>query len=218
MRYLAALDHDHLDNGIFLTSLARSLSEQQKDRQLRSIIVHADSAYTDRIIQTGVMREEATVRSLKDLNKRLVALFADEGVSTIGINPYKRNFITLKENKLSLDHKFLESLPRQPLLLLSTLVRDLARNRQTTVELPRMLRFLREEIRPDELFIFSKSDEAEIFTNSDYPDNIQWDTMEPSFRETQIPDEFKTFNQRVRLTTARDFHRLPGTNNTILIN
>lgn len=217
MHYLAALDYDHLDNGVFLTSLARSLSQQQDDRQLRSIIVHTDSAYTDRIIQTGVMREDAIVRSLKDLNKRLVALFADQGVSTIGINPHKRNFITLKEEELVLDHSFLERLPDQSVLLLSTLVQDLTNNQQRSIELPRMLRFLHKEIRPDELFIFSKSDEAEIFTNTGYPDKIGWNTMDESFREKQIPDELKAFDHRVRLTTARDFHQLPDKNHTILI-
>lgn len=218
MRYLAALDHDHLDNGVFLTSLARSLSQQQEnDPQLRSMIVHTDSAYTDRIIQTGVMREEATIRSLKDLNKRLVALFADQGVSTIGINPYKRNFITLKEGELTLDHSFLKELPRQPVLLLSTLVQDLTHNQPVIIELPRLLRFLHKEVQPEELFIFSKSDEAEIFTITHYPDNMRWDTMDRSFRETQIPDELEAFHYPVRLTTARDFHRIPETSHTILI-
>lgn len=218
MHYLAALDHDHLDNGVFLTSLARSLSQQQeKDRHLHSLIIHTDSAYTDRIIQTGVMREEATIRSLKDLNKRLVALFADQGVSTIGINPYKRNFITLKDDELSLDHSYLKELPSQPVLLLSTLVQDLANNQPAVIDLPRMLRFLAREIQPDELFIFLKSDEAEVFTNTDYPDKLQWDTMNSSFRETQIPDELKTLNCPVRLTTARDFHHFPETSHTIRI-
>src|SRR5690625_466200 len=216
MRYLAALDHDHLDNGVFLTSLARSLS-QQDTRALRSIIVHADSAYTERIIQTGVMREEATARSLKDLNKRLVALFADQGVSTIGINPYKRNFITLREESLVLDHAFWERLPSQPVLLLSTLVQDLTHNRQVMIPLPRMLRFLGKEFQPDELFIFSKSDDSEIFTAAGQPDSMKWKTMDHSFRETRIPDDLESFNRRVRLTTARDFHELPEINHTILI-
>lgn len=217
MRYLAALDHDHLDNGVFLTSLARSLSQQQDKQEIRSIIVHTDSAYTDRIMQTGVFREEAAVRSLKDLNKRLVALFADQGVSTIGINPYKRNFITLSDGELTLDHSFLERLPRRPVLLLSTLVQDLDHDQQTMIELPRMLHFLHTELQVDELFIFSKSDESEIFTTNDHPDKMQWETMDPSFREAKIPDDLETLNYRVRLTTARDFSQLPGVNNTILI-
>ncbi|SMO64866.1 hypothetical protein [Fodinibius sediminis] len=217
MRYLAALDYAHLDNGVFLTSLARSLSQQQNNRDLRSIIVHTDSAYTDRIIQTGVMREEATVRSLKDLNKRLVALFADQGVSTIGLNPYRRNFITLRDDQLALDHSFLERLPTEPVLLFSTLVQDLTRGQQVGIALPRMLRFLEDELKPDEVFFFTKSDESEVLTSTDHPDTMQWSTMDSSFREKQIPDELTSFDRPVRLSTARDFHHLPKTDHTILI-
>lgn len=217
MHYLAALDHDHLDNGVFLTSLARSLAEQQKKPAVRSIILHTDSEYTERIIQTGVMRDQATIRSLKDLNKRLVSLLADQGVSAIGINPYKRNFITLKDGKLKLDHSFLEQLPNRPVLLLSTLVQDIVRGQQAAVELPRMLAFLREQLQPEELFIFSKAEESEIFTNTGNPDTIAWETMDQNFRDTQIPNEFTDFNYPLRLTTARDFSLIPDLKNSILI-
>lgn len=217
MHYLAALDHDHLDNGVFLTSLAQSLAEQQKKPDMRSIIVHTDSEYTERIIQTGVMRNEATVRSLKDLNKRLVALLADQGVSAIGINPYKRNFITLKDEQLQLDHSFLEQLPDRAVLLLSTLVQDIEHSQQAVIELPRMLAFLREQLKPEELFIFSKSEESEIFTNTDNPDTLAWKAMDESFRNTQIPEEFTNFHYPLRLTTARDFGLLPDLKNSIFI-
>ncbi len=218
MRYLAALDHDHLDNGVFLTALARSLAQQQQsDNNIRSIIVHTDSEYTERIIQTGVMREEATVRSLKDLNKRLVALLADEGVSTIGINPYKRNFITLTDGKLQLDRSFLKNISDQPVLLISTLVQDLDRNKAVPIELPRLISFLQGELNADELVIFSKSDKAEVFTNHDMPSKISWKTIDKEFRQVQIPDEFSKLNSRCYLTTARDFGQFPSLENAILI-
>lgn len=218
MRYLAALDHDHLDNGVFLTALARSLAQQQQsDNNIHSIIVHTDSEYTERIIQTGVMREEATIRSLKDLNKRLVALLADEGVSTIGINPYKRNFITLKDGNLQLDRTFLENISDQPVLLISTLVQDLDRNKEVSVELPKLLSFLQKELNTDELVIFSKSDKAEIFTNNNMPSEISWNTIDKEFRKVQIPDEFSKLNSRCYLTTARDFGQFPSLENAILI-
>ena len=217
MHYLAALDHDHLDNGVFLTSLARSLSDQQDKENTRPIIIHTDSEYTERIIQTGVMRKEATLRSLKDLNKRLVALLADQGVSTIGVNPYKKNFISLKDGKLRLDRSFLEDLSSRPVLLLSTLVHDEDSDQPAVVPLPKMIRFLSDALETDENFIFSKSDEAEIFTSPDEPESIHWNSMEASFKEKQIPDDLEGLNMKVRLTTARDFNQIPDLKKTILI-
>jgi hypothetical protein len=217
MHYLAALDHDHLDNGVFLTALAQSLAQHQEAQSTRSIIVHTDSEYTERIIQTGVMREEATIRSIKDLNKRLVALFADQGVSTIGINPYKRNFITLENQQLQLDHSFLEGLPDRPVLLLSTLIQDVDQGTQVVIKLPRLLSFLEEQLTPEELFIFSKSEEAEIFTESTNYDSLEWASMDDSFKKTEVPDEFNKFNHPIRMTTARDFSQLPELTNSILI-
>lgn len=218
MRYIAALDYEHLDNGVFLTSLARSLSQQQDNENIHPIIIHTDSKYTERIIQTGVMRDEATVRSVKDLNKRLVALFADQGVSTIGINPCQRNFITLENGELQLDHSFLESLPSRPVLLLSTLVQDLDNDQTVVIKLSRLLSFLNAELSTDQLFIFSKSDESEIFTNAVEADSYRWDTMDEEFRKKQIPADFSDFNETVHLTSARDFNQISTLQHSVLIN
>lgn len=217
MRYIAAIDFDHLDNGVFLTSFAKSLSQQQNKKDVRSIILHADSAYTDRIIQTGVMREQASIRSTKDLNKRLVALFADQGVSTVGINPYKRDFITLTDGKLEVDKSFLEGLPDRSVLLLSSLVWDADNNQPALLGLSRLAEFLYRQLDIDECFIFSKSDKAEVFTNTNLPDEMEWDDMGEEFRSEQIPDEFHDLNFPVRLTSGRDFSQVPELKNTIFI-
>lgn len=217
MQYIAALDYEHLDNGVFLTTLAQSLSQQQQNDNLRSIIIHGDSKYTERIIQTGVMRDEATIRSVKDLNKRLVALFADQGVSTIGMNPCQRNFITLNNGQLSLDHSFLDSLPPHPVLLLSTLIQDLDEDETVVLELPRLLTFLNKELSVDNIFIFSKSDEAEIFTKTKTPGKLQWDNMDTSFLESQIPNDFIKLNLPIHLTSARDFNQVPNLEHSIFI-
>ncbi len=216
MHYIAALDYEHLDNGVFLTTLARSLSQQQ-DKDVRSIIIHSDSAYTERIIQTGVMRDEATVRSVKDLNNRLVALFADQGVSTIGINPSQRNFITLEDDKLKLDHSFLSSLPQQPVLLLSTLIYDVQSKQAMVIDLACLASFLYDELKADQLFIFSKSDESEVFTDTKSTKSLQWSTMDNDFRQNQIPDEFSDLSRPVQLTTARDFNQIPDLEHAIAI-
>lgn len=214
MQYLAALDYEHLDNGVFLTSLARSVSRQ---KNVRPIIIHGDSEYTERIIQTGVMREEATVRSIKDLNHRLIALLADEGVSTIGINGYQRELITLDGEKLSMDTDYLESLPSQSALLLSSLVYNKQTGSPQAVELSRFANFLKESLPINELFIFSASDTDEIFTGEEKPATMRWQELDKGYRSKYIPREFQNYEQPVRLTTARDFESVPKLDKTSLI-
>lgn len=217
MNYIAAIDYEHLDNGVFLTSLAQSLSHQQEQQNVRSILIHSDSEYTERVIQTGVMREQARIRSVKDLNKRLVALFADEGVSTVGINPNKRNVITLSDGELNLDQSFLDTLPEQSVLLSSTIIQNLDTGQPAILELPRLMNFMSDELSVDERFIFSKSDEAEVFTKSKEIQQLQWQNMDDTFRDKQIPDEFIEYNRSVRITSARDFSQLPKLGHSILI-
>lgn len=217
MKYIAALDYDHLDNGVFLTTLARSLSQQQSNKNVRSIFIHADSEYTERIIQTGVMRKEATIRSIKDLNNRLVALFADQGVSTIGINPYRRKLITRQNGMLELDHSFLDTLPHQSVLLLSTLVFDADNEEIEILPLSELLIFLHDELKTDELFIFSKAEESELFTSSSEQQDQYWQSLDDEFRSRQLPKEFVRLQRTVRLTNARDFNQIPNLEHTIAI-
>lgn len=202
MQYIAAIDYEHLDNGVFLTSLARSISQQGS---MRSIIVHGDSAYTERIMQTGVMREEATIRSIKDLNHRLIALFADQGVSAIGLNGYQRKFITREAGALSLDSSFYESLPHQPVLLISTLVWDVKTEMPVAVPLATMTSFLKTRLNVNSVFAFSRSDKHELIIQ-DTPQSLLWDELSSEFAEEHLPEELREFKQPLNLTTARDFH------------
>lgn len=214
MQYLAAIDYAHLDNGVFLTTLARSLAQLQDKNEVRPIILHADSEYTDRIIQTGVMREQATIRSIKDLNNRLIALFADQGVSAIGINPYQRNLITLQEGKLDIDRTFIDGLPEKSTLVLSTLVYDVENRQPAEIGLPQLIEFLSNRLSVEERFIFSKSDEAEIFTDISAPEELK---NQSEFRKKYIPDEFESSSLPLRLITARDFNQLPNLEASIAI-
>lgn len=214
MQYLAALDYEHLDNGVFLTSLARAISQQN---DVRPILIHGDSEYTERVIQTGVMREEAIVRSIKGLNHRLIALLADQGVSTIGINGYQREMITLENGTLSLDQNFFGSLPGQSALLISTLVLDASNGKPTPVPLAQLASFLRDELKIDELFIFSASDTDEVLINESKPDKMKWNDLDEEYQRLFIPKEFNEYGDPLRLTTARDFDQVPDLGKTSLI-
>ncbi len=214
MQYLAALDYEHLDNGVFLTTLARSISRQQ---DVRPILIHGDSEYTERVIQTGVMREEAKVRSIKDLNHRLIALLADQGVSAIGINGYQRNLIRLENGELQMDRAFLGSLPEPSALLISTLVEDTGKERPTPVPLETLAGFLASNLQAEPMFIFSTSEEDEVFVREEKPAEMHWNKLDKEYQEAFIPAEFHNFNSPVRLTTARDFDQIPDLSNTSLI-
>lgn len=132
MDFLAVLDYEHLDNGMFLTSFARALSK----KKIRGLIIHGDSEYTERIIQTGVMREDARVRAIKELNHRLIALFADEGVSTIGINGFQKSLATTDGDHIHIDKSKLAHVPVQPMLLLSNLGLHSETGNKTVIPLP----------------------------------------------------------------------------------
>ncbi|MDZ7715610.1 MAG: hypothetical protein U5J95_05290 [Balneolaceae bacterium] len=214
MQYIAALDYEHLDNGIFLSSLAKSISQQ---KEVRPIIIHGDSKYTERVIQTGVMREDAVVRSIKDLNHRLIALFADEGISTIGINGYQREFISIQDDKISMDKKYFNSLPEEPALLISTLVLNRDHNQPQPISLTRLATFLRSNLPAEQLFVFSRSDSDEIMKNNELNDRAAWKELEKSFIENKIPEEFHRFNEKMNLTTAQHFHKVPSLESTMQI-
>jgi len=213
MTYLVLLDYDHLDNGLFLTAFAGALSQHSKPR---FIILHGDSQYTERIMQTGVMREEAQRLSIKGLNHRLVALFADEGISCLGLNGYQRNLISRSESGINIDRKYFEQLPEQPVLLLSNLVSDSRYDQPQAVPLDVLAKALAKFLEPDEIFLFSRNDSDEILVR-EMPKKLGWDELNTGFAEKYIPHEFHDFRLPARLTTARLFRNLPDTSGTTLI-
>ncbi|MDR8390511.1 hypothetical protein NC796_05120 [Aliifodinibius sp. S!AR15-10] len=201
MKYIAVLDYEHLDNGLFLTSVAKAFAEQQ-NRQTQLVVVHGESEYTERLIQTGIMREEATVRAIKDLNHRLIALFADQGVSAVGLNGYQRECITLKDDTLDMDLDYFNRLHQGPVLVLSNLVLDEETARPVPVPLPRYLAFLHAQFSPNEVFLFSKYDHI-----SPAAEGV------PSDPQKEPPEELAQLSFPTKLTTAEEFRNHIADNN-----
>ena len=200
MDYIAVLSYEHLDNGLFLTSFAKALAQKKK----RGIILHESSEYTERIIQTGVMRDEATIRCLKELNHRLVALFADEGVSTISLNGHQKELISTDQNSLDINFAILEKLPQEPVILISALA---ARRPDQHAE-PVPVSLIAEKIRSNYNFsyieLFSTRDNSEIIVD-DLPQIIRPSDQSKDFLEQNVPSSFHDFTGRVRLHSASTF-------------
>ncbi|MBP3192467.1 hypothetical protein [Natronogracilivirga saccharolytica] len=151
MKYIAILDYNHLDNGMFMQSFAEALAGQQN---CRAYILHGDSLYTNRLLQTGMMREEAVVRSTRDLNNRIIALLADSGVAGIGINGYQKDIITSTDGELKINHNWLDNLPGRTHLVISNLVKDQSNGTIGPVPLNHLAHRLSEAVHADAIVLF----------------------------------------------------------------
>lgn len=210
--YIAVLDHDHLDNGMFLQSFADAVSSHES----RGLIIHSDSRYTDRIMQTGVMREEAKIRSIKDLNHRLIALLADHGVSAIGLNGYQREMLYHHDGEVRVNSKKLFSLPEQPFLLLSCLIYSKSETTPVAASLPSVVKSLQQALKLKKVYLFTKSDDNELI-KKDLPETLNAADDSTGFVQKTVPEEFHHYPLEITLTTARDFKNYPEIKNSTLL-
>ena len=201
--FIAVLDHQHLENSLFLTSFAKSLAKLG-DR--KGLVVHGDSPYTDRLIQTGMMREDARIRAIKDLNKRLVGLFADQGIATIGIHGFQKSLFSWNNGKMVVDQEALKELHATPNLLISNLIDH--EGSAMHLSLPEFAQALSSQLDQVDILLFSKNEKDEIMASSGET-KLSWDTLSAEFEEESLPEEFKNFGNRVKMTTASDFANWP---------
>jgi len=213
MDYIAVIDYHHLDNGLFLKELARSLARHKSSRGL---IIHGESEYTERLIQTGMIREDAAVRAIKELNHRLIALFADYGVPAIGINGYQRSMVTLGKTSVEIDRNQFYRLPSEPHLLLSNLVEHHTRKKPLPLELDKFAFALSNAFDIQDIILFSL-DDSNDFIKKERAENLSRKELNSSPLKLQVPGIFRECTFPVRLTTARAFGEYPVLNESILI-
>ncbi len=213
MDYIAVLDYQHLDNGLFLSAFAKSVATHENSRGL---ILHGDSEYTERLIQTGLIREEATKRAIKDLNHRLIALLADYGISTIGLNGYQRSLIMKKDNAITIDTNQLNNLPSKPHLLLSNLVDNPDTGIPERIDLDQLAAAFQRSLKTSHLFVFTLDDTEELINQNRF-DEITDQKMGESHLREIIPDEFRNNSCSFYLTTAQEFATYPNLQNATLV-
>lgn len=221
MSYIAVLDYENLDNGIFLQSFAEAISRHPQP----GLILHGDSEYTERILQTGVMRDEATRRAMKDLNLRLVALLADAGVPAISMHGYHKDAICQDQSGTLHVRPEILSHPPGTAMVLSALtgwvspdgVGEQISTRKkgevgkdslappVPVKLPVLASVLSEQLKIKQIILFSQAKNAD-FIKTDLPETIsrQHDRM---FLEQHISDAFIESDVPVCLATTERFGR-----------
>jgi len=205
MKYIAILDYYHLDHSFFMKSFAEGMAQQQG---CSGIILHGDSPYTERLMQTGMMREDAAIRSTKDLNHRIIALLADNGVSGIGINGYQKKIIQFDGSNLIIDRKWLDARPAGTHVVLSNLVWDTAREEIVPISPGTLAAGLRKELEREMILIFSSGDENGIITESS--DSKITNGNKSSTKEADnIPEDIHPIPDNSYLCTSISFGKLP---------
>lgn len=203
MNYILLLDHYHLDEPVFLKSLAQTLGTVKNKR---GILLHADSSYTERIVQTGVLTEDAKLRSMKDLNNRLIALLADHGVSAVGLNGYQRDIIRKTGPDWQIKADYIRSFPDGVSLVLSCLV---ANEDDTDNPMPATLSevgtALARNLNIDMLIAFTSRDAAEVFASNESPLPFSTDdsAIESSIVKEHLPEELHSIEHKVTVTSTQ---------------
>lgn len=211
MHYVVLLDHDHLGNNLFLKSFAQSISRQ---KNAKGIILHGDSIYTDLIIQTGVMREDARFRSTREINTRLVGLLADEGIPAIGINGYQKEIVSYnsEDEEIKLNKPFFDGIPGQTFLVLSNLIKHDKEEVPQPYPLIHLAEILQKELELDGIFAFKNSEEEEVIIKNDLPERLYWNNLDENFKKKYLPDELRETRCSFNLVTSRSFMHITDNN------
>lgn len=209
MQYIAILDHHHLDHSFFMKAFAESMALQ---RDCKSIILHGDSPYTDRLMQTGMMRDDAILRSTRDLNHRIIALLADNGISAIGINGYQKGIIERDDQQLAIETGWIDNRPAATHLVISNLVRDKETHRVVPVPLSHLADELRTQLHWETLIVFP-NDDAELVPDQNRGQGSHGDSRIAD----KIPADLKPLPDNCFLCATSDFGTLPDTSRLLRV-
>ncbi|MFN2373680.1 MAG: hypothetical protein ABR545_07680 [Cyclonatronaceae bacterium] len=214
MLVIALLDREHLDNGPFLKSLSVALSQLG---DVRVLFIHADSEYTDRVMQLGVMREEALIRSTRELNRRLSSLFSDEGSACVGLNGYQRDTLMLNEGALIVDSDYLREILAHSHIVLSNMVADRDNGSTAYITPARLAATLANALKPDLLIVFSTRESGG--PNVDQGNGNNNETITPSDERITglIPAEMRDSEVGYLLAGLRQFAALPDVSGMLKI-
>lgn len=184
--FICVLDYKNLDNPLFLKAFAETLKKVNPEK---CVILHSDSPYTDRIMQTGIMRESAQIRSIQDLNHRLITFFADYGLPCIGINGFQKNIVTIElTGKIGIDAKFINSLPNKTHVVLSSLGSDLSTQSKKPIPLVNLVQEVSDQLGIEPIFLFTTDEKAHFIADFETP--LKKIAFPSQNDENNIPDGY----------------------------
>jgi len=188
------LDSEHLDQSLFMKSFAQKLVAFKKRRL---ILVHGDNSFSKQLIKNGMNENDAIERSIKEINLKLISLFADSVLPAIGIHGYQRNVVKLENESIQIDGTYLNSLPEQAMLILTNLVGNSQTEMHKTISTAQLAFELSSRFANSTCLCFAVSDIA----------NLSFKEIKPSEIEllNLVPEEVLRAGKSFYLTTLSDF-------------
>lgn len=192
---IVVLDRYHLEQPLFMKLFGQKIRRVKSGRML---ILHADSAYTQRLIDSGMEAEKAVVRSTKELSLKLVNLLAEHGHSAAALHGYHKQAIVLTEtNDLVIDRSYFLQHPETVISVCSNLVMQVDEQKTLPAPLALLAIELKQALDFDGVLCFAQSEALSTSFKEMSPsevDILNW-----------VPEELVSAHGHIKMTTIADF-------------
>lgn len=119
MSTLIVLDDAHMSNRLYMNAFGSAVKALMDEPV---ILLHDCATHTDALIQTGMMRRDASVRAARETTRKLVTWLADFGIAATGVHGDQRGLIRSGTEVLTLDADLFKTFPPNTLRVVNTLV------------------------------------------------------------------------------------------------
>jgi hypothetical protein len=198
MRALILIDYIHLDNALFMKSLAQEIGRINDKHEV--MLIHGTSPYQERLKAAGYEHNKARLRSSKELNRRMIALLADEGVAAVGIHAFQRSLFSRdnKSKQLMVNTETLKTMNLTSTLVLSN-VGQIDDDVYDLLSISEMAEALLRQTDYEYCFTFPATEKM----NVDLPDKL-----DQASRLNLLPEELLDYECDARMINVKDISKL----------
>jgi|GEM_PF-4334721 hypothetical protein len=198
MRALILIDYIHLDNALFMKSLAQEIGRINDKHEV--MLIHGTSPYQERLKAAGYEHNKARLRSSKELNRRMIALLADEGVAAVGIHAFQRSLFSRdnKSKQLMVNTETLKTMNLTSTLVLSN-VGQIREDSYDLLSISEMAEALLRQTDYEYCFTFPATEKM----NVDLPDKL-----DQASRLNLLPEELLDYECDARMINVKDISKL----------
>jgi hypothetical protein len=204
---IVVLDRHHLEQPLFMKLFGQKIRRVKSERL---IILHADSAYTQRLIDSGSDAEKAIIRSTKEINLKLVNLLAENGHSAASLHGYHKQAVFKTETQqLVINPSYFLQHPETVITVCSNLVLDSDLKSTTPTPLGNLAVELKQHLCFDGILCFAQTESLSTSFKVNKPSEV--DILNGA------PEELVSTKGFFHMTTIADFDEKNVLDNSILL-